>query len=312
MKTLVHGLTGVLLASLLMTGCGAHAVPGAMAARSTTLAARSAKTLMTARKPLKAVNPASVAKLLSVGQKLQQSHVNLNQLSMQAAEDSAAPAGDAKPLPAPQPKEDEVNALLDLLSANGYGGDRNHMVQSIHDAVYRYVLEDTDPTSPYYAPRGWDPQEYTRIATHYCYWLPNFSIPVNSPDDYASQAYMIAQSRIDVKYYVWVSKPADGFWKTQQDWQDQTNACPAGPAPTPDNHNPFANVSNYAPIYTDATGFNIVKAVGDNGWMVNVGTTALPSGQKVGRIEDYFEMPARFIDPVDLGNLLPIPEELYY
>jgi hypothetical protein len=327
MKTLAQHVTGLasiaaVAASLLASGCGTHVGANAVAARGTGMAVRSTHGLgLQSRKPVRALaHRESIAYLQNVGHQLYAAGASLPGAPLQHTEADAAPAPKAPPAP---PKADDVDMLLDMLSSYGYDGDRRHMVAAIHDAVYQYVIEDTDPASPYYAPRGWDPNEYASIDAHFAFWASTFvTFPVTNSADYATQALMIAQSRKDVKYYVWVSKPSASYMS------GVTQACGAsasgkkpnsqalcGPSvggATP-NPNPFANVMSYAPIYSDDTGFNLVKAVGHTGWMSNIGTKTVPvSGQKYGVIQDYFEMDAKFLDHVDLGNIVPVPESLYY
>ena len=223
MTSFARHASALLLATLL-AGCGAHGVPGAVKAQAKAASAK-AVAGMVSRKPMRAIkDPTAVARLQAVGAALAQHGSNLTDQGRQTAEDEDNDASDATALSEGKgaKKADDVDALLSLVAAYGYDGDRKHMVQAIHRVVYQFPLDETDANSPYFAPKGWDPTEHDRLGAHFCYWQPNFQaagVPVTDKDDYAAQSLLIAQSRIDVRYYIWVSKPAASFWPGQPNSQ---------------------------------------------------------------------------------------------
>lgn len=90
---------------------------------------------------------------------------------------------------------------------------------------------------------------------------------------------MVAQHKFDVVYYIWVSKQED----------------PANQPGAPVGGGPWVDFNKEIPV---------VKAIGRDGWMVNLSTK--------GTIVDYFKMPEEYISPIDYNHLLEVPRKLYY
>lgn len=176
------------------------------------------------------------------------------------------------PTPPPPPPSDEIDELRGNLAQFGYRGSRQAMIASIRAAVTAYPVHT--PETPF----GWDPS--VKVEEHYQWWKPSFPAGEQPTlQEYREQALMVAQHKFDVVFYVWISK--------------QTN--PAGQPHGPVGGGPWVDFNEEIPV---------VKAIGRDGWMVNLNAK--------GNIVDYFRMPEEYLSPPDFNHVMEIPRRLCY
>lgn len=293
------GGTLVLIASLL-AGCGAsRSLPTANARTAAGVVAKSASGYVyqrnLARKPVRTLAEVRAKRLAALGaledeEDGEDGGDDAPPATTPSPAPATGPAGGLGPAPKPTPippqktgggasrAPDAVDDLLDWLSMYGYEGDRRHMVAALREVIYKFPVNH-----PVNSPMGWEPKEFARIDDHFRWWSSTFvSGETPDKDEYIRQSLIVAQNRINVRYYVWVSKQED-----PQAHQAKHESAP------------FVNFNEDIPV---------VKAMGSGGWMTNL--------TKNGKIADYLRMPDEYLGEwerqANFNHLLPIPPQLYY